>query len=60
MRPIATYITLADQDCAAPFHERETPHGAGAPVLLPFIGIHNGDAVTYHVLIETRGSERRR
>jgi hypothetical protein len=60
--PLAAYSTLAVSACAARFHPREALFGIGAAVLaLLFTGIHNAwDAVTYHVFVKSRDSERQR
>jgi len=60
--PLAAYFTLAVSACAARFRLREALFGIGAAVLaLLFTGIHNAwDAVTYHVFVQSRGSERQR
>ncbi len=58
--PIAAYATLAASAYAARSHLREALFGVGASVLvLLFVGIHNAwDAVTYHLFVKTRDSER--
>jgi hypothetical protein len=60
--PFAAYATLAGTAYAAPAHAREALFGvAPAALLLLFIGIHNAwDAVTYHVFVKRRETERHR
>jgi hypothetical protein len=60
--PFAAYIILAFSAYAADSHEHEALFGVGAAVLLLlFIGIHNAwDAVTYHVFVRTKDSDRQR
>jgi hypothetical protein len=54
----AAYVTLAVSASAAHSHLRVALFGAGAALLLLFIGIHNAwDAVTYHVFVKKPGNE---
>ncbi len=59
--PLAAYAMLALSAFVAPSDTREALFGAGAAVLLLFIGIHNAwDAISYHVLVNKPNTKTER